>query len=202
VGREVWLSGERGAAAMNLAGSAVGTSAACDGLTVSERRVLDLFESLRKPLMRYLLWMRIDADRSEDMVQETFFRLHEHLKHDRLSDDNCRGWIWKVAHNLALRQLQMETRERSFVRLDLGSQPVTVLRDPRPNPEETASFDQKRRRILSALGELGEREQQCLHLRAEGLGYREIAEILGIGRSTVADTLRRAIARMQKVIHE
>jgi len=36
-------------------------------------------------------------------------------------------------------------------------------------------------------GKLPETEQRCLHLRAEGLRYREIAEVLDIGLSTVAD---------------
>ena len=38
---------------------------------------------------------------------------------------------------------------------------------------------------------LEDRAKQCFHLRAQGLGYRQIASVLGIGRSTVADTMAR-----------
>ena len=39
-------------------------------------------------------------------------------------------------------------------------------------------------------------ERQCLNLRAEGLRYREIGEILGIATPTVGEFLRRAIKKM------
>ena len=37
-----------------------------------------------------------------------------------------------------------------------------------------------------------------MHLRAEGLRYREIANVLHIGVTTVADSLRRAINAVRK----
>jgi RNA polymerase sigma-70 factor (ECF subfamily) len=51
-------------------------------------------------------------------------------------------------------------------------------------------------RITVAMRTLSEQETECIHLRAEGLRYREIAQILGIGISTVADSLRRALAKL------
>src|SRR5215471_15184403 len=67
-----------------------------------EKRFLELFEILRKPLIRYLLWIRIRPEAAEDIVQETFFRLYQHLTLRNLHEENLHGWVWKVAHNLAL----------------------------------------------------------------------------------------------------
>src|SRR5580693_1984663 len=39
-------------------------------------------------------------------------------------------------------------------------------------------------------------ERECLLLRAGGLRYREIAEVLGIPTSTVSDTVDRAIKKL------
>ena len=168
-----------------------------------QKHVLATFESLHKPLVRYLLWMRVRPDRIEDIVQEAFMRLHDHLKSHKLSESNLQGWVWKVTHNLALKQFMNEVREDSFVRLDLTADyTFPALKDPKPSPEETLCLDEKQKRALRALRDLTERERQCLHLRSEGLGYREIGEVLGIGRSTVADTLQRAIGILQRIIHE
>ena len=166
-----------------------------------DKRFLELFEVLRKPLIRYLLWIRLGPEAAEDIVQETFVRLYEQLTRRKLKEENLRGWVWKVAHNLALKHLRTSKRENPPTNFNVDDA-SHVLEDPTPNPEELLHLDQKQTRLLNELRELGARERQCLHLRAEGFGYREIGEVLGVGKSTVADTLRRAVARMRKVIRE
>jgi len=39
-------------------------------------------------------------------------------------------------------------------------------------------------------------EQECLFLRAGGLRYREIGEVIGMSTSTVSDTVNRAIKKL------
>jgi len=41
-------------------------------------------------------------------------------------------------------------------------------------------------------------ERECLLLRAGGLRYREIGEVLGIPTSTVGDTVERAIKKLME----
>lgn len=166
-----------------------------------DKRFLELFELLRKPLIRYLLWIRLAPETAEDIVQETFVRLYEQLTRKNLKEENLRGWVWKVAHNLALKHLQMSKRENPPINFNVDDA-FNLLEDPTPNPEELLHLDQKQTRLLNELRGLSSRERQCLHLRAEGLGYREIGEVLGVGRSTVAETLRRTVERMRKVIYE
>ena len=47
-----------------------------------------------------------------------------------------------------------------------------------------------------AIRMLGDTERECLLLRASGLRYREIGEVLGIATSTVADIVDRAIKKL------
>jgi RNA polymerase sigma factor (sigma-70 family) len=47
-----------------------------------------------------------------------------------------------------------------------------------------------------AIRSLTDCERECLLLRAEGLRYREIGEVLGIPTSTVGDTVDRAIKKL------
>jgi RNA polymerase sigma factor (sigma-70 family) len=61
---------------------------------------------------------------------------------------------------------------------------------------------ERHRRLRAALSQLSPQQRHCLFLRAEGLGYREIGEVLGIGISTVATFLGRAIKRIAEDVNE
>ena len=55
---------------------------------------------------------------------------------------------------------------------------------------------EKFQRLGKAIRLLTDSERECLLLRAGGLRYREIGEVLGIPTSTVADTVDRAIKKL------
>ena len=57
-------------------------------------------------------------------------------------------------------------------------------------------------RMHRAVESLSPQQRHCLHLRAEGLRYREIADAAGVNISTVAEFLRRAVARLKKAVYE
>src|ERR1700734_2535081 len=69
-----------------------------------EREVIELFEQFRNPLLRYALSLGIPVHDAEEVTQEVFLCLFRHLQLRR-SRKNLRGWIFRVAHNLALKQL-------------------------------------------------------------------------------------------------
>ncbi len=164
-----------------------------------EERLLALFDELREPLLRYLVSLRLPPQRSEEILQDTFIELFQHLKSGR-SDSNIRGWLFRVAHNLALQSLRGERFEVSTP-ASVFDFPPGPLADPHLDPEEQLILNQQQERLLSAFENLPETEQRCVHLRAEGLRYREIAEVLHISISTVADCLRRAIDALRKEVH-
>ena len=62
---------------------------------------------------------------------------------------------------------------------------------------ERAVLDKEKfQQVVRAIRLLSASEQECLLLRAEGLRYREIGEVLGISISTVSDTVSRAIKKL------
>ena len=63
-------------------------------------------------------------------------------------------------------------------------------------PEQAVLAEEKFRRLDKAVRSLAAQERECLMLRAEGLRYREIGEVLGIPTSTVADMVERAIKKL------
>jgi RNA polymerase sigma-70 factor (ECF subfamily) len=68
-----------------------------------EEEVIGFFEQFRTPLLRYTISFGIPVHDAEEVIQEVFLSLFRHLQLGR-SRKNLRGWIFRVAHNLALRK--------------------------------------------------------------------------------------------------
>jgi RNA polymerase sigma-70 factor, ECF subfamily len=149
-----------------------------------------LYRELRKPLLRYLVCLGLSMDEAQDVVQDAFLSLHRHLSSGG-SRENIRSWVFRVAHNQT-RNRQKRYDRRFGAPLDAGV--ASVLDDA--TPEQAVIEKEKFRQLSKAIRLLAETERECLLLRAGGLRYREIGEVLGIATSTVADIVDRAIRKL------
>ena len=164
-------------------------------MTLSER-VHSLFEQLRVPVFRYLLRKTRDSGRAEDITQETFLRLFRHLREDRLLD-NPKAWIFTVANNLAVDA----SRNESHIK-ELDETTWQKIEESRSglqtDPEKLVLQRERLDRLHIAVLNLTPLQRECLHLRAEGLRYREIAGLLELSPSTVMDAVRRATLKLAR----
>lgn len=167
-----------------------GESPACSH---AEAEVVDLFSQLRNPLLRYLLSLGLPVQEGEEIVQEAFLALFQHVRRGR-SRRNLRGWLFRVAHNLALKRSRKGHHHRELT--DLA--PEILLADPAPNPEDQAASNQTQARLLGVVRALPEQDRRCLSLRAEGLRYREISQVLGMSLGAVSLSLVRSLARLAR----
>ncbi|MGA9566515.1 MAG: sigma-70 family RNA polymerase sigma factor [Candidatus Korobacteraceae bacterium] len=150
----------------------------------------NLYRELRKPLLRYLAGLGLSTEEAQDVAQDAFLSLHEHLAADG-SQENIRSWLFRVAHNRA-RNYQTGYAQRMGEPLD----PVFDAASSAASPEQAVLAQEKFRRLDTAVRSLNPQERECLMLRAEGLRYREIGEVLGVPTSTVADTVERAVKKL------
>jgi RNA polymerase sigma-70 factor (ECF subfamily) len=166
------------------------------GSSALEDEVVALFDQQRAPVLRYLLSFGLPIQVGEEIVQEVFLALFQHLKQGK-SRRNLRGWVFRVAHNLALkRRIQRSGGLQSFA--DSLQDHEDRLMDPGPNPEDQLSNTEHQQRLLAVLQVLPEQDRQCLSLRAEGLRYREIAAVLGMSLGAVSISLGRSLARLAR----
>ena len=158
----------------------------------TERDVLHLFDGMGSRLYGYAIGFGISAQDGEDVVQETFLALFQHLLRER-SSANLQAWLYRVTHNLALKR-RMRNRADGLAPEASPGEPV----DHGPGPEECLLFDERYALLQSALHALPPVDQSCLRLRNEGLRYREISKILGISLGSVAASLARSLARLER----
>jgi RNA polymerase sigma-70 factor (ECF subfamily) len=176
---------------VRLAGLAKAMPASEAARRRAEEEVVGLFDEFRGPLLRYLSSFLLESADSEEVVQEAFLALFKHLNGGK-PRENLRGWLFRVAHNLALKKRYRNRRARGSA----GVAEMEDFVDSSPSPEEQLATSQAQQNLLTLIHNLPEVDRQCIFLRAEGLRYREIAEILGISLGSVSNSLARSLARL------
>jgi len=159
-------------------------------------QVAAAYEEFREDLYRYLLLLGLNPSQAQETAQETFLRMYL-AQRGGTKIRHTRAWIFTVAHNLALNLRQSEQGIHLY---DPADEMDLPSKDP--DPERQAIDNQRNVRLQDALKSLSDQQRHCLLLRAEGFRYREIADIIGVGTSTVGEFLRRAISRLRKTVYE
>jgi RNA polymerase sigma-70 factor (ECF subfamily) len=162
--------------------------------TAVETDVTQLFEELQAPIFRYLLSIGLTSADADETSQETFLALFRHLLRGR-PRTNLRGWIFRVAHNQGLKRRRDSRRRRGAIdgHSSADNTPCSSL-----DPEQHLQLKQRSRQVLAVVAALAPRDRYCLSLRAEGLGYREIARGLGISLGAVSLSIQRSLTRLRR----
>jgi RNA polymerase sigma-70 factor, ECF subfamily len=161
-----------------------------------EDHLIEVFRELSVPVFWYLIRIGLRPEEAEDIVQEVFLRLFQRL-HERGEQGQMRRWIFRVAHNLAIDQHRQQRRSTLKSWQEWGELSA-MLQDRTSNPEERLLEEERIAVLDQARGTLTSRQAQCLDLRMEGLSYREIGNQLGVTASTVAESLKLAIRKLQR----
>lgn len=146
-----------------------------------------LFVTYHATLVRYLTRRLGDRDWAEDVAQETFVRA---LRQETLVNE--RAWVFAVAHNLVRDGARRDARNRQYLELMAAE----AREAEEPDVEQTSERAEQLRHAREALATLTDRDRQALLLKEEGLDYQEIADVLGIEKSSVGTTLSRARRRL------
>lgn len=169
------------------------TTDATDRRDRLEEDVVALFDRFREPLLRYMSGFGLSYSDAEEIAQEVFLSLFRHLQIGKSRANLC-GWLFRVAHNLALKRRSRTRRDAEG--MTEGMEDLAI--DPRPSPEDQLSNTQTQRRLAAAVHALPEQDRNCLLLRAEGFRYREIAGILEMSLGAVSDSLARSLSRIAR----
>jgi RNA polymerase sigma-70 factor, ECF subfamily len=158
--------------------------------------VLQHYDREHLPLRRYLKLTGVDESTAQEIVQETFLRLYRHLRGNG-DRTNLRAWCYRVAQNLARNELT-SARQKRWSPLD-----EDTLKEVMPSAavslESQLLVREREQRLRDAITNvLSVAERESLVLRAQGLRYREIAEVLDVAISTAAENVQRALDKLKE----
>ena len=177
-----------------LPGLAMGADGHHDGVPANEV-ILRLYDCEHLSLLRYLVLLGIAEAVAQEIVQEVFLRLHRHLHADG-DRTSLRAWLYRVAHNLA-RNEQSAARSRNTAALDEAAVAARASHDH--SPESAFLYREREERVRSAVALLPPNQRECLLLRAQGMKYREIALVLELSISAVAEHVQRGLKRLKEL---
>jgi RNA polymerase sigma-70 factor (ECF subfamily) len=138
----------------------------------------------QRAILNYLWRMTNDEQCAYDLTQEVFVRAWRHFN-KVAGYDNPRGWLFRVATNLALTELAGRKRHLTSVEL------LTPAQEPASS--DPAWRVEQRDTVRAALVALAPRRRAALTLReVYGLSYAEIARALETSEASIRMTVSRA----------
>jgi RNA polymerase sigma-19 factor, ECF subfamily len=152
-----------------------------------------LLEDAWAPLVRYLASILGGVDAAEDAAQEAFVRLWEHR--ERWLEGSARAVLFRIGRNAALDALRVA---------EVRAPPVRVA-DTSPAPGPSQDVEQEGReleaRVRSAVASLPAARREVFELvRLRGLGYAEVATVLGLAPQTVANHMSLALRDLRSLL--
>jgi RNA polymerase sigma-70 factor (ECF subfamily) len=164
------------------------------------RKVERWFLEMRDPVFRYLRSLGCPHSLAEEITQEAFLRLHRNLG-DGLQVSDVRAWVFRVARNLWIDNRREQQRYWTTVQ-DKGDQSDGAPSDSAADPEQQVLQRERIRRIEEEILRLPELQRECMHLKAQGLRYHEIAVALDISMTAAVDCVRRAVKRLGRLFND
>ena len=145
------------------------------------------------PLLRYATrLLGGDADRAQDVVQDTFIRLMAQ------PSDSVEGhvaeWLFTVCRNRSHDVLRKEGRMKRF---EEGQAERLTAADPRPG--RTLERNEQHEAVLRLIGRLPHNQQEVIRLKFQnGFSYQEISRITALSVTNVGFILHTAIKALRQ----
>jgi RNA polymerase sigma-70 factor (ECF subfamily) len=131
----------------------------------------------------------------DDLLQEIAIALWQALGRFR-GECSERTFLFRIAHN---RGIAFLARKSSHMPEPIDEVDV---HDPAPDPEAELAQEQSAQRLAAAIRRLPVGYRQAITLMLEGLGYGEIAGVLGISESNVGARLTRARQMLREFLEK
>jgi RNA polymerase sigma-70 factor (ECF subfamily) len=168
-------------------------------LTTAER-VAALYEAHRERIYRFLMGQGLESSNAQDLAQDVFIKLFVAMtKGTEIASEQA--WLYGVASNLAVDYWRREGRPM-WVELDSFPAMADGLQSKEPTPDVVAAHKDRLQRIAIAMARLPKEQRLGIHLRMQGLRYRDIAKVLGVSVSTTAEWLSLAVERLRSAANE
>ncbi len=142
-------------------------------------------------LLRYALSMIADTGAAQDALQEIFLRYFVARSEGQQFVDP-KAWLFRVLRNHLLDTLKSSSMKNEIA-IDKIDEPHDGWNDPERHYHR-AEMARDLARVLAP------RELECVRLRAEGLSYDEIAQVLDLRQGTIGATLARAHKKVRRAL--
>jgi RNA polymerase sigma-70 factor, ECF subfamily len=147
-------------------------------------------------LRRYARVLTGDANRADDLVQDTLARAWEKRRMWRSGSD-LRAWLFTIMHNVHVNQLALIRRDAANISIDADPNDASWQLPVRADQLDRVELME----LAQQIGRLSPDQREVLLLAAvEELRYDEIAGMLSVPIGTVMSRLSRARAKLKSLM--
>ncbi|MBG8553795.1 RNA polymerase sigma factor [Hymenobacter guriensis] len=141
--------------------------------------------------------MVVDHDDADDLVQDTFVKVWNHLESFR-QDASLYTWIYRIATNECLSFLQSK-RRRFFLPLnDVGAELAQKL-----EADEQLAGDEVELKLQKAILRLPDKQRLVFNLRYyDEMPYEQMAEVTGTSVGALKASYHHAVKKVEQYVTE
>lgn len=133
-----------------------------------------------------------DASAAEDVLHETFLVMLRERDAGRAAE-SLRAWLYQVARNQCLNRLRSRRRGERALHAVEDLQPTTAS-----PPDAALEARQTAERLQQAVARLPAGLAEVYTLRARGLSYEELAQVLAVPVGTVKSRIHEMVRRLRE----
>jgi RNA polymerase sigma-70 factor (ECF subfamily) len=156
----------------------------------------EIYDGYAESIYRYLYRYLGNAHLAEDLTSEVFLKLLQMLGTSRAPREQLKGWLYRVAHNLAMDWFRQQAKGEP---LPLNEQLVSDSASPAAMLEQHQDQD----RLREAIRQLTPSQQQVLVLRfGEGMRIKQVGQLMGKSEGSIKLIQYRGLKRLRKILEQ
>ena len=158
----------------------------------------------QSPLLRYVGRMLGTTDHeAEDIVQETFIRLHRQVnRKGAQSIRNLSTWLFRTAHNLTIDVIRKRSRRIKTVNVKAKDESDSFVQQQATDELDALGEMLRQEAREVALRELAELDEQCRQIVLlriiQGMTLRQTAEVAGVSTSLANYRLNKGLTELAR----
>jgi RNA polymerase sigma-70 factor (ECF subfamily) len=169
-----------------------------------ENSLAILVERHQSKIYGYIYSKVSDRDLTEDIFQETFFKVIHTLKSKKYYNEEGKflSWVLRIANNLIVDKFRND--KKMYMKRDTEEYSIfATITDSSPNIEKELIKNQVDLDLKKIIQELPQDQKEVLMMRYySDMSFKEIADITGVSVNTTLGRMRYAITNLRKVIEK
>ena len=169
-----------------------------------ENSLAILVERHQSKIYGYIYSKISDRDLTEDIFQETFFKVIHTLKSKKYYNEEGKflSWVLRISNNLIVDKFRSD--KKMLMKRDTDEFSIfSAITDNAPNIEKELIKNQVDIDLKKIIQKLPQDQKEVLMMRYySDMSFKEIADITGVSVNTTLGRMRYAITNMRKVIEK
>ncbi|WP_037283632.1 RNA polymerase sigma factor [Saccharibacillus sacchari] len=156
-----------------------------------------LYDTYERPVYAFAYRLLNDSMAAEEAVQELFMRIWNNAGRYDSSYGKLSTWMFALTRNISIDMLRRRSARAAAIPVE--DEHLNAVLDETSDTELTVERTLEGERVLAALQELGDEQQQVIDLiYYKGLTQQEVSDRYAIPLGTVKSRVRLALKQLHK----